>query len=129
VFTYIGHGSPEAFDHVNVGNRVYPILTANDVDSLASEGRSPVMAIIACSTGRYDDPKRDCLAEKLLLREGGPIAVIAASRISHPYPNGLLGKSISPPFYDENNRVGDAFLAGTRGMIKEAGKPLIRLAA
>jgi hypothetical protein len=116
-FTYIGHGSPEAFDHVRVGNNVYPILSVPDIDKLASEGRSPVMTIIACSTGRYDDPQRDCLAEKMLLREGGPIAVIAASRISHPYPNALLGKGISAPFFEATNRVGDAFRAGTRSMV------------
>jgi hypothetical protein len=116
-FTYIGHGSPEAFDHVTVGSTSYPILAASDIASLDSQGRSPVMTIIACSTGRYDDPKRDCLAEQMLLKNGGPIAVIAASRISHPYPNALLGEGVARTFFSENNRVGDAFLAGTRAMI------------
>jgi hypothetical protein len=129
VFTYIGHGSPEAFDHVNVGSTVYPILSLKDVDSLSNQGRSPVMAIIACSTGRYDDPRRDCLAEKMFLKDGGPIAVIAASRISHPYPNALLGKGIAQPFFDAKNRVGDAFLAGTRSMIKGANEMLLAMAA
>jgi hypothetical protein len=126
VFTYIGHGSPEAFDHVTTGTAVYPILTANDIDSLANEGRAPVTAIIACSTGRYDDPKRDCLAEKMFLKDGGPIAVIAASRISHPYPNALLGKGIAQPFFDAKNRVGDAFRAGTQAMLRDAKSLLTR---
>jgi hypothetical protein len=120
VFTYLGHGSPEAFDHVTVGTDSYRILSSADIPNLDSQGRSPVMAIIACSTGRYDDPKRDCIAEQLLLKDGGPIAVIAASRISHPYPNALLGKGIAEPFFNPNNRVGDAFRAGTRSMISGA---------
>jgi Peptidase family C25 len=116
-FTYIGHGSPDAFDRVIVEGKQYPILTSNDIKSLDSQGRSPVMTIIACSTGRYDDPRRDCLAEEMLRKDGGPIAVIAASRISHPYPNALLGQGVAKTFFGSNSRVGDAFLAGTGAMV------------
>jgi hypothetical protein len=129
VFTYIGHGSPDAFDYVASGNATYRILHEQDVERLACEGRSPVMAIIACSTGRYADWERDCLAEKMFLKEGGPIAVIAASRISHPYPNALLGRGIAQPFFDGQNRVGDAFRAGTQAMLKDSKSVLFRTLA
>jgi hypothetical protein len=129
VFTYLGHGSPEAFDHVSSGSAVYPILRERDIEQLGNEGRSPVMAIIACSTGRYADWQRDCLAEKMFLKEGGPIAVIAASRISHPYPNALLGKGLAQAFFDRRRRVGDAFRAATTSMVKEAGSPVQALVA
>src|SRR5205085_1845703 len=59
---------------------------------------------------------------------GGPIAVIAASRISHPYPNALLGQGISEPFFDPKNRVGDAFRAGTKSMLASSRGPTAMLA-
>jgi hypothetical protein len=108
---------------------VYPILSVKDIDNLADQGRSPVTAIIACSTGYYDDPKRDCIAEKMLMKDGGPIAVIAASRISHPYPNALLGKGIATPFFDKDNRVGDAFNAGKLGMVRDGKQIATKLLA
>ncbi len=128
VFTYIGHGSPEAFDRVSTPAGNYPILRVADVDKLNNEGRSPVMTIIACSTGHYDAPERDCIAEQMLARPGGPIAVIASSRISHPYPNALLGKSLVAPFFDRKNRVGDVLVAGKKKMLAESSGALAMIA-
>ncbi|HYC77764.1 MAG TPA: C25 family cysteine peptidase, partial [Planctomycetota bacterium] len=128
VFTYIGHGYPEGFDRVEHAGKRYPILSVKDVERLDNGGRAGVTAIIACSTGHFDDPARDCLAEKLLARTGGPLAVIASTRISHPFANALLGKGLVASAFKPGARVGDVLDEAKRRMVKEAKGPLAMLA-
>jgi hypothetical protein len=46
--------------------------------------------LIACYTGAID-ARDDSLAEELVLDEQGPIAAIAATRVTMPYGNTVLG--------------------------------------
>jgi hypothetical protein len=94
LFNYVGHGSPTGFDRVDFDGVSYPILRTEDVARLDNGGRAGLLSIIACSTGRFDDPKVDCVGERLLAKRGGPLAVFASSRVSHPFSNALLGKGL-----------------------------------
>lgn len=93
VVTYIGHGSPHEFDRLRVGRDRFPMFGAAEAGRVDVRRGSPIAVFIACSTGRFDGPD-DSLAEQLLRRPRGPVAVIASSRVSTPYSNGILSKEM-----------------------------------
>ncbi len=133
-WVYAGHGS---IDQLNFLSRpsddagaLTPATAARltvdgkwQVDSLldnqtvgrlvATPTRAPIAIMLACYAGAYDAPG-DCLAERMLLTPGGPIAVIAASRLSMPYGNARFGLGLLESAYlrsDEDEapeRLGDA---------------------
>lgn len=93
ILTYIGHGHDTVLDTLRWRGRRYPILTYKDLDKIQCQGRYPIFFVVACFTGRYDRGNdTDCIAEKLLKNEKGPSAILASSRISHPYSNSVLQK-------------------------------------
>jgi hypothetical protein len=98
VVAYVGHGSTRNVDAVHVGKDTYPILGMAEVGKIAAEHGAPVSVFVACSTGHIDGD-RDCLAEALLKRPAGPIAVIASSRVSSPYSNGIVAKELLDALY------------------------------
>lgn len=89
-WVYLGHGLPTELDHVPTPAGDEPILSVDDVDGLRCGAASPLAVLVACYTGALDAP-RDCLAERLAVAERGPVAVIAASRVTMPYGNTVLG--------------------------------------
>lgn len=93
VVAYIGHGSPNELDKVKHGREKFAIFGDAELAKVDVKRAAPVMAFIACSTGRFDG-ERDCLAEDILRRPRGPVAVIASSRVSTPYSNGILSKEL-----------------------------------
>jgi hypothetical protein len=90
VWVYLGHGQRTALDYVAGPRGPEPILSVDDVQRRQGGARCPLAVLIACDTGAYDVPG-DSLAEELLLSEAGPVAVVAASRISMPYGNTVFG--------------------------------------
>jgi len=69
--------------------------------------QSPLAVLVACSTGAMDAP-HDCLAEELLKAEEGPVAVIAATRITMPYGNTVMGcEMLRACFRDQPEHLGD----------------------
>jgi hypothetical protein len=120
LFNYIGHGSAGGLDHLYVGARRTPILRAEDLARLEeSRGQLPIALLTCCSTGWFDLPRgRRCLAEAMLLHPSGPIAVIAASRPSHPYANAVLQKDITRALLvDRVATIGELDLQATRSML------------
>ncbi|HEY3391763.1 MAG TPA: C25 family cysteine peptidase [Lacipirellulaceae bacterium] len=87
---YLGHGLPNELDRVPTPGGTEPILSVDDVPRLRRGEQAPLAVLIACYTGALD-ARSDCLAEELLLAEEGPIAVIAATRVTMPYGNTVLG--------------------------------------
>ncbi|MHC4391053.1 MAG: C25 family cysteine peptidase [Planctomycetota bacterium] len=109
--SYTGHGHKEGFDSLRWKGRRYPILALDDVPSVnAAPAKRPIVTITACWTGAFDDPDVEPVGEALFEHEGGPIAVLAASRVSHPFPNALLSKELVSALFDwegEAPRLGD----------------------
>lgn len=93
VVAYVGHGSQRSADRMRFGKETYPILGLDEVARIGAERGPPLSVFVACSTGQFDAP-RDCLAEELLKRPKGPVAVIASSRVSTPYSNGVVAKEL-----------------------------------
>jgi hypothetical protein len=87
---YLGHGLPTELDRVPIPGGTEAILSVNDVPLLRRSEQAPLAVLVACYTGALD-ARRDCLGEELLLAEEGPIAVIAATRVTMPYGNTVLG--------------------------------------
>jgi hypothetical protein len=87
---YLGHGLPTELDRVQTANGTTPILSVSDVPRIHCGPQRPLAVLVACYTGAIDAPQ-DCLAEKLLLAGDGPVAVIAATRVTMPYGNTVLG--------------------------------------
>ncbi len=116
--TYMGHGSPRTLDRVRWRDRAYPIFTEDHVDALAARRGAPIAYLCCCSTGHFDG-EPDCLAEFLLRQPGGPVAVIASSRVSMPYANGVLSKEmLGALFRDNAGTVGEMLLLAKRRLIE-----------
>ncbi|WP_236615813.1 C25 family cysteine peptidase [Rhodopirellula europaea] len=80
-----------------------------------------IAVLLACFAGAYDAPG-DCLAERMMLADGGPIAVIASSRLSMPYGNACMGLGLLQSVYSGGpqntgcDRIGDAMLHAARSL-------------
>ena len=130
VYTYIGHGYKNGFDTLRVGRRRFPILTSSHVKQVNSGNQNPVMAVIACSTAHFDDPKEDCIGEQLMRLEGGPIGMIGATRISHPFPNSVLGQELIELFFAETPyTLGEVLLRAQTSMIENWKKSFVATVA
>lgn len=105
-WVYIGHGSRHQLDRVRLPDQSHPILDCADCRALGARQGNPIAIFLACYTGAMDGPQ-DCLAEEMLLRDDGPIAVIGGSRVTMPYAMGLLSLELMREYFD-----GDAVTLG-----------------
>ncbi|MDB4809684.1 C25 family cysteine peptidase [bacterium] len=123
-WVYAGHGQVTKLDRVPQNEDGVPVLDRRSVRRLKCEpGRAPIALMLACYTGALDAAE-DSLAEHLLFTEGGPIAVIAGSRVTMPYGNAALSVGLIKSIYQRRPaRLGDAWLEAQRGAYKAtAGK-------
>ncbi len=121
LFNYIGHGSAERFDYLNFNGQRLGILNVDDLAQLTgNHARFPIALLTCCSAGWFDLPDdRLSLAETMLLHPAGPVAVIAGSRITHPYANIILQKDITQLLFRQRiETVGELDLLATRSMIE-----------
>jgi hypothetical protein len=83
---YGGHGS-ETTCLANVAKPTRTVMKIDDLAHVTSKRPAAPLAILACTTGRFEWDKGPCLAEAMLRHEGGPVVVAAASTESHPLTN------------------------------------------
>ncbi len=117
LINYMGHGQIDRLDRFTVDDQRYDICSIDSLKSLASNGnRMPIALLVACWTGRVDLPaNRRGLGEMMLFNRNGPIAVIASTRISHPYANALVQKAFTQQLcLQRRATVGAAHLAAMR---------------
>jgi hypothetical protein len=116
--TYMGHGSPRSLDRVRWGDRAYEIFDEDHVELLEARRGAPIAYLCCCSTGHFDGDL-DCLAEFMLKEPGGPVAVIASSRVSMPYANGVLSKEMLGALFQEGaGTVGDMLRIAKRRLMQ-----------
>src|SRR5581483_11919213 len=122
VFDYIGHGAPETLDDVHWGKKRFPILTVQDAEKVACpEGRYPLALITACWTGCFDAPEKS-VGEALALNPKGAVAVLCASRISHPFANALLSLDLTENlFHEGDERLGTRIRKTLDGLSLKSG--------
>ena len=120
---YIGHGSSGGFDDVNWDGEREPILDTADLDDLDMTIRPSVLAFIACLTGAFDTGTS--LVERFIREPGGPVAIIAATELSHPYANAVLVREMALTTLQERRRtVGEAMLEAKVRVLANGDDPV-----
>lgn len=116
-WVYLGHGLPTELDRVSTATGTESILSVGDVPKLKCSGHRPLAVLVACYTGAMD-ASRSCLAEELVLADEGPVAVIAATRVTMPYGNTVLGcELLRACFGDRPEHLGDTLRIAERKTI------------
>jgi len=109
-WVYAGHGHIRELDRVPATRFGRPVLAVDDVERLRrSADGAPIALLLACYTGAFDATE-DCLAKEMLLTPGGPIAVLAGSRVTMPYGNAAAAMGLIHSVYNRKpERLGDAW--------------------
>ena len=122
-WVYMGHGNPERLDRVHVPGAAYPILDQRDIIKLDCQHGSPIAVMLSCYTGAFDFP-RECLGEEMLRLPGGPVAVLAGSRVTMPYAMAVLSNTmIDECFQNRPATLGEIVLRAKRRSV-EVSKPI-----
>lgn len=118
-WVYLGHGQPFGLDAMPSPNGEYPLLTVADTARLDGGRRPPIALLLSCYTGAFDAVE-DCLAEEMLRAEGGPIAVLAGSRMTMPYANAVWATELLRCCVKEPSpTLGEAVLRAKQALASE----------
>jgi hypothetical protein len=116
-WVYVGHGHPLGTDRVEAPGGPYPILEAADAAALKAQHGPPVALFLSCYAGALD-ARRTCLAAELLRAPGGPVAVVAGSRVTMPYGTALLALGLMHQCFGERcETLGEALLRAKQAML------------
>jgi len=121
-WVYMGHGYHKALDTLHTPQGDFPIFVEGDAQYIESRSGLPIAIFCACHTGAFDGVE-NCVAEDLLRQPGGPIAVIASSRVSMPYGMAVFGVEFIENAMSGNcENIGTIFLNAKRNMlVKQKG--------
>lgn len=118
-WVYIGHGHQQHLDVMRTPAGGFPILSNQDVPHIAPARGAPVALFLSCYAGAFDQAE-DCLAEKMLRHESGPVAVIAGSRVTMPYAMAVMGSTMLEECFDRRApTVGQMLLTAKRRLAAE----------
>ncbi|MFZ5831565.1 MAG: C25 family cysteine peptidase [Planctomycetota bacterium] len=118
-WVYVGHGYHLALDRMRLPTGNYPILERNDLSQLRCAHGAPIALMLACYTGGLDATE-DCLAEEMLRQPGGPVAVLAASRVAMPYAMSLFSTSLMRGLFERRPlTIGELVRDAKRELISE----------
>jgi hypothetical protein len=97
IVNYSGHGSVDLWR----GN----LLTSNEARELTNQ-QLPMMVMMTCLNGYFNDPALDSLAENLLKAErGGAVAVWASSGLTLPQEQVLLNQELYRLLFTTDGKV------------------------
>lgn len=122
-WVYAGHGQVTELDRVPQTRDGVAVLDQNSIRRLARPAKSaPIALMLACYTGAID-ASNDSLGERMMLTDGGPIAVFAGSRMTMPYGNTTAAVGLIKGVYEEKlPRLGDAWLSTLKQMRADDSK-------
>ena len=89
-WAYLGHGLNNQLDYVQVNDDFFEILKLSDADFVHCEKGPPLLFFFACYTGAFDSTE-ESLAVRFLRQQGGPVGILASSRMAMPYGLSVLG--------------------------------------
>jgi len=119
LWIYLGHGFVNTLDMIPYEDRLLPILTNDQLPGIKVDGLPPLAIFLACYLGAFD-AKGGCLAEKMIMQRGGPIAAIAGSRVTMPYGMGILGGGmLEATFRDQRSTIGEILTRAKNGSMVE----------
>lgn len=113
---YVGHGNIDTFDGVYFRHHRYPIGTVEQAETFkAKDGGHPFFVSLACLTGAYDLAPQRSIGVGMAMNPNGAIAVVAGSRVVHPYANALYAQSFITSYMKERpETIGEGMLAMKR---------------
>jgi hypothetical protein len=118
-WVYLGHGYPAGLDPLAVPGRRYPTLSLSDAPSLCCRHGRPIALFLSCYAGAID-ARQGCLAEMLLSAPGGPVGVLAGSRVTMPYAMTVLATGLMADCFSRRcETLGEAVLHTKQDMLKE----------
>jgi hypothetical protein len=118
-WVYMGHGQRQFLEPLRVPGKQYEILSVRDVPRLRCVQGAPIAVFLACYTGAFDD-RDDCLAEELLRRDEGPVAILAGSRMTMPYGMSVLANCLlHEAFVEQRPALGEIILHAKRSAVSE----------
>jgi len=104
---YLGHGNIRHLDFIRGDNQWHCIMDEQCMQQVKPGRRSPIALFLACYTGAFDATE-DSLAECLVRKNDGPVAVLAGSRMTGPYGMSVLGSEmLEVCFEDRCETLGD----------------------
>jgi hypothetical protein len=121
LLNYTGHGATWGFDDLRFQGKRYPLFRSEDVAKVKCGERRPLVFITACWTGCFDDPEDEPVGERLFEAPGGAAAVLAGSRVTHPFSNAVLSKELVAGLFGDGangRRLGEAILDVKRRMLE-----------
>jgi len=123
-WVYLGHARRTALDELRVPNGRAQILDRADAAGLHCAGGPPIGLLLACYAGAFDGQER-CLADELLRADGGPVAIVAGSRVTMPYGMTMLGSELLDECFERHApTLGDALLHAKRRSVDADGPAL-----
>lgn len=124
LWIYLGHGFVNTLDMIPHEGRMLPILNNDQLGQINVKGLPPLAIFLACYLGAFD-AKDGCLAEKMIMQPGGPIAAIAGSRVTMPYGMGILGGGmLEATFRDQRSTIGEILTCAKDSCIMEIESPV-----
>jgi hypothetical protein len=119
-WVYIGHTPhPAALNRLRMPDGDYHILDIHDVPKLNCAHAGPIALFLCCYSGAID-ATTDCLAKQMLRQPGGPVAVVAGSRVTMPYGMTVLATGLLDEVFRKRcPTVGEAMLHAKQAMLKE----------
>lgn len=116
-WVYMGHGYRKGLDMLRTPVGEFPTLVQGDAQFVQSREGLPIAIFFACHTGAIDC-EGVSIAEDLLRRPQGPVACIAASRVTMPYGMACLGTELAERMMRQRPAtLGRLFLESKRGMV------------
>jgi hypothetical protein len=118
---YLGHGFPDGLDKVDWGeDDKGPIMDLDTVRRIGCANHCPIVVLVACHTGR--PLGGDGLAERILFQPWASPAVLAATEVSHPYPNALIVSALNKQILQLHRAtLGEAFRRALGGLRRARG--------
>lgn len=116
-WVYVGHGHVKHLDFLRVERDELGIFADAQIPRVRTAGRSPIAVFLACYTGAYD-AREDCLSEQLVMSPQGPVAALAATRVTGPYGLASLASGMLDQCYVHRTQsLGDAILRAKQQML------------
>ncbi len=116
---YMGHSLHVELAPLQTPGGDFPVFSVADAARLKCRQGLPIALFLACYAGAFD-AYDDCLAEEMLRAEGGPVAVIAASRVAMPYAMGVMALELARQTLDgPADTLGEAVLAAKLHLLAE----------
>jgi hypothetical protein len=119
---FLGHGTPAAVAALNWNGKRYEVFSGEDASRLRVLQGLPVLALIACSTGRFD--AGECLGGICLKTAGGPVACISGSRVTQPYANTLFTETLTRHFFGQEKTLGEILSSAKRDVLAHSQSSL-----